>query len=61
MFFLRIVLLLLILSGVTLIFDARILTAHWFGFGDQNEATTGMKILGFIIAILGAIILYKLM
>ena len=50
--------LLIILVGVKFIYDARILSNRWFGFGDQNEATSGLKILGFIIAIIGAIIIY---
>ena len=49
---------LLILLGVILIYDARIITKNFFGFGDQNEATSGLKILGFIIAIIGGLILY---
>ena len=61
MIWVKILSLLLILVGVTFIFDARILTKTWFGFGDQNEATTGMKILVFIFAIIGGIILYNLM
>ena len=44
--------------GVILIYDARGISKKLFGFGDQNEATTGLKILGFIIAIIGGIILY---
>ena len=39
---------LLILLGIVLIYDARILTKRFFGFGDQNDATQGLKILGFI-------------
>ena len=35
--------------GVILIYDARPITQKYFGFGDQNEAALGMKILGFII------------
>ena len=50
--------LILILIGVVFIYDARILSTNWFSFGDQNQATTGLKILGFIIAIIGAIIFY---
>ncbi len=50
--------LLIILVGVKFIYDARILSNRWFGFGDQNEATSGLKILGFIISIIGAIIIY---
>ncbi len=49
---------LLLLAGVILIYDARIITKSFFGFGDQNEATSGLKILGFIIAIIGGLILY---
>ena len=46
------------LAGVILIYDARIITKKLFGFGDQNQAAWGLKILGFIIAILGALIIY---
>lgn len=31
--------LLLVLVGITLIYDARILTKRFFSFGDQNDAT----------------------
>lgn len=54
----KLVCLLLILAGVILVYDARILSQNWFGFGDQNQATSGLKILGFIITIIGAVILY---
>ena len=50
--------LLMCVAGVVMVCDARILTKKFFGFGDQNQATWGMKILGFIIAIIGALILY---
>ena len=43
--------------GVIMIFDARFLTKKLFGFGDQNEATSGFKILGFIVAIIGGLII----
>lgn len=49
---------LMILIGVILIYDARIITKRFFGFGDQNEASAGLKIIGFIIAIIGGIIIY---
>lgn len=48
----------IIACGVTLLFDARVIVKKVFGFGDQNEATAGLKILGFIIAIIGALIMY---
>ena len=44
--------------GVIMIFDARMLTQKFFGFGDQNEATAGFKILGFVIAIVGGLIVF---
>ena len=47
-----------ILIGVILIYDARIITKRIFGFGDQNEATAGLKILGFIMAMIGVLIIY---
>ena len=44
--------------GVILIYDARPITKKYFGFGDQNEATSGFKILGFIIIIIASLIFY---
>lgn len=54
----KIIAILMILAGVILIYDARIITKKFFGFGDQNEGSSGLKIVGFIIAIGGALILY---
>lgn len=54
----RIMAILMILAGVILIYDARSITKKFFGFGDQNEGSSGLKIVGFIIAIGGAIILF---
>ena len=49
---------LILLAGVVLIYDARIITKKMFGFGDQNEATSGFKILGVLASIIGAMIIY---
>ena len=48
----------IILIAIVLIYDARIITKRFFGFGDQNEASSGLKILGFILAIVGGLILF---
>lgn len=48
----------ILLSGVILIYDARILAKKIFNFGDQNEATSGFKILGIFISIIGAFIIF---
>lgn len=48
----------IILVGVVFIYDARILTKKLFGFGDQNEATSGFKILGAMLSIVGGLIVY---
>ena len=55
---LKIVGLVLLMFGVIMVYDARILTQKWFGFGDQNEGAMGFKILGWIICIIGALIIY---
>ncbi len=47
----------IILIGVILIYDARIITDKIFSFGDQNEASSGLKILGWIISIIGILIM----
>ena len=54
----KLIAILMILGGIIMIYDARILTKQFFGFGDQNDATSGLKILGFILAILGGLIFY---
>lgn len=46
------------LVGVIMVFDARKLTEKLFSFGDQNEGTAGMKIMGFILAMIGALLIY---
>ena len=57
MLIVKIIAQIIVLIGVVFIYDARLLTDRWFGFGDRNEASTGFKMLGFIFAIIGAIIL----
>ena len=54
----RIIAVIIALIGVTLVYDSRIITKNFFGFGDQNEATAGLTIVGFFVAILGGVIVY---
>lgn len=42
--------------GVFLIYDARNLAKKRFSFGDQNEGSKTLKIIGFVISIIGGII-----
>ena len=56
----RLIMMILILFGITLIYDARIITKKFFGFGDQNVGSAGLKIIGFIISIVGGIAMYFL-
>ena len=44
--------------GVVCIFDARLLTQKLFSFGDQNEGSMGLKIMGFVIAMIGTFIIF---
>jgi hypothetical protein len=46
------------LLGVIMIYDARPITKKMFSFGDQNEGALGLKLVGFIIAIIGALVVY---
>ena len=55
---LRIIGLVLVTFGINLVYDARSITKKFFGFGDQNEASLGLKLFGFIIAILGGLLVY---
>ena len=50
----------ILLVGVIMIFDARPLTKKFFGFGDQNEATNGFKILGFFVFLIGSYFIFFL-
>lgn len=43
--------------GVIFIFDARNLTKKWFSFGDRNDGAKTLKIIGFVIAIIGGIVI----
>lgn len=40
----------ILMIGVILIYDARTITKRIFSFGDQNEATLTLKIVGFIMS-----------
>ena len=53
----KLIALIIVLVGVLFIYDARILSERWFGFGDQNQVASGLKILGFVVTIIGGIIL----
>lgn len=44
--------------GVKFIYDARPIVKKYFSFGDKNEATLGLKIFGFLLIIIGGIIMY---
>lgn len=48
----------IIMFGLILVYDARPITKKMFGFGDQNEASMGLKIIGFILSVIGAILVY---
>ena len=54
----RLIGVLILLAGVILVYDARIITKKAFVFGDQNEATSGFKILGAILAMVGGLIVF---
>ena len=40
----------ILMIGVIMIYDARSITKKVFSFGDQNEATLTLKIVGFIMS-----------
>lgn len=55
---LRLIGAIILLIGVVLVYDARIITKKVFNFGDQNEATSGFKILGALLVIIGGLIVF---
>lgn len=48
----------IVMLGVILLYDARPITKKVFSFGDQNEGALGLKIVGYVISIIGALIVY---
>ena len=49
--------LVVVLAGVILIYDARPITKRIFGFGDQNEGANGLKITGFVLTVIGGLLI----
>lgn len=49
---------LIVMLGVILVYDARPITKNLFSFGDQNEGSLGLKIIGYVISIIGALLIY---
>ena len=56
----KLLMILLVLLGVILIYDARTMTKIFFSFGDQNEGTLGLKMFGFFLSLVGGLVLYFL-
>ena len=48
----------LALVGVILVFDGRRVVRKHFNFGEENLATQGIKILGFILAAVGGFMMF---
>ena len=47
----------IIMFGIILIYDARYLSKKRFSFSDQNIATLTLKIVGFIISVIGGFLI----
>ena len=48
-----------LVCGVKFIYDARPIVKKYFSFGVKNEATLGLKMLGFLLTIVGgSLIMY---
>ena len=56
--FLLIISVILLVIGVKFIFDARPIVKKYFSFGQENDATLGLKLFGFLFLIIGALIFY---
>ena len=48
----------IVLFGVILVYDARPITKKLFSFGDQNEGSLGLKIVGYVVSLIGALLVY---
>lgn len=45
-------------TGVKFVYDARPIVKKYFGLGDKNEATLGLKMFGFLLSIIGGTLIY---
>lgn len=45
------------LVGSFLLFDSRRIVKKYFNFGEENDATKGMKVIGFILIIIGGLMI----
>ena len=54
----KIIGLIIVALGVIGIYDARDLSQKFFSSSDKNSSTKTLRIIGFIIAIIGAVIFY---
>ena len=55
---LRLIGALILLFGVVCIYDARLITRTKFNFGNENDTTSGFKIFGTLLCIVGGLMLY---
>ena len=49
---------LLTMLGVIMIYDARKQTKKWFSFHDQNEGAKWFKICGFLLFVVGFVVVF---
>lgn len=47
----------ILMCGVILIYDARPITKKIFSFGDRNEGVKGLKIVGFVLSVIGGLLI----
>lgn len=47
----------IIMIGIIFIYDARQITKSRFSFSDQNSATFAFKLIGFIMSIVGCLLI----
>ncbi len=53
----QIISLIIVAIGVVMIYDARKLSKKWFSYEDRNSVVRILKIVGFILSVIGAIII----
>lgn len=47
----------ILMCGVILIYDARPITKKVFSFGDQNDGVKVLKIVGFVLSVIGGLLM----
>lgn len=48
----------ILLAGVVLVYDGRRMVRKYLNFGEENLAVQGIKMFGFVLAVIGCLMMF---